>query len=76
MTKTSRPLTVTALLLAIFMGAMEATVVGTAMPTIVGELGGLAYYGWVGSAYLLASTVAVPCSVVGPRGLRHHVPPP
>ena len=60
MTKTSRPLTVTALLLAIFMGAMEATVVGTAMPTIVGELGGLAYYGWVGSAYLLASTVAVP----------------
>ncbi|MFN9813447.1 MAG: MFS transporter, partial [Deltaproteobacteria bacterium] len=42
------------------MSAMEATVVGTAMPTVVSELGGLLLYGWVGSAYLLASTVSVP----------------
>lgn len=42
------------------MSAMEATVIGTAMPTVVGDLGGLLLYGWVGSSYLLASTVSVP----------------
>lgn len=57
---TNRPLTVAALLLAMFMAAMEATVVGTAMPTVIAELGGIALYGWVGAAYLLASTVTVP----------------
>jgi len=43
-----------------FLSAMEATVVATAMPTVIAELGGLALYGWVGAAYLLASTVTVP----------------
>lgn len=43
-----------------FMAAMEATVVATAMPTVVAELGGIHLYGWVGAAYLLASTVSVP----------------
>lgn len=57
---THRPLTVAALLLSMFMAAMEATVVGTAMPTVVADLGGLALYGWVGAAYMLASTVSVP----------------
>ncbi|HEX7150565.1 MAG TPA: MDR family MFS transporter [Thermoanaerobaculia bacterium] len=42
------------------LAAMEATVVGTAMPTIVAVLGGLAHYSWVFSAYLLTSTVTVP----------------
>jgi EmrB/QacA subfamily drug resistance transporter len=51
---------VVALLLAVFMSAMEATVIGTAMPTVVADLGGLLLYGWVGSSYLLASTVSVP----------------
>lgn len=60
MARLNRRLTVTALLLSMFMGAMEATVVGTAMPTVIADLGGLALYGWVGSAYLLASTVSVP----------------
>ncbi|HKQ68199.1 MAG TPA: MDR family MFS transporter, partial [Polyangiaceae bacterium] len=40
--------------------AMEATVVATAMPTVIADLGGLLLYGWVGAAYLLASTVSVP----------------
>ncbi len=57
---THRPLTVAALLCGVFMGAMEATVVGTAMPTIVADLGGLSLYGWVGASYLLASTITVP----------------
>lgn len=56
----NRRLTIVALLLATFMAAMEATVVATAMPTVVADLGGIALYGWVGSAYLLASTVTVP----------------
>lgn len=43
-----------------FMAAMEATVVATAMPTVISELGGIRLYGWVGAAYLLASTVTVP----------------
>jgi hypothetical protein len=37
-----------------FMVAMEATIVATAMPRIVGQLGGFAYYSCVYSAYLLA----------------------
>jgi MFS family permease len=57
---TNRPLTVAALLLAMFMAAMEATVVATAMPTVIAELGGIHLYGWVGASYLLASTVSVP----------------
>jgi EmrB/QacA subfamily drug resistance transporter len=39
---------------------MEATVVGTAMPTIVSQLSGLELYSWVFSVYLLASTTTVP----------------
>ncbi len=48
------------LLLGMSLGALEATVVGTAMPTIVSTLGGLAHYSWVFSAYLLTSTASVP----------------
>lgn len=42
------------------MGAMEMTVVSTAMPTVVAELGGALHYAWVFSAYMLAVTVMVP----------------
>src|SRR6188474_3621225 len=48
------------LLLGMSLGALEATVVGTAMPTIVAALGGLAHYSWVFSAYLLTSTASIP----------------
>ena len=51
-----RPLVVGAIMLATFMVAMEATIVATAMPRIVGELGGFTYYAWVFSAYLLAQS--------------------
>jgi EmrB/QacA subfamily drug resistance transporter len=43
-----------------FLAALEATVVGTAMPTVIATLGGLEHYSWVFSAYLLTSTVTVP----------------
>src|SRR5215212_6260518 len=48
------------LLLGMSLGALEATVVGTAMPTVIAALGGLAHYSWVFSAYLLTSTASVP----------------
>lgn len=48
------------IMLSLFLAAMEATVVATAMPTIVGQLGGLEQYAWVFSAYMLASTTTVP----------------
>jgi EmrB/QacA subfamily drug resistance transporter len=48
------------LLLGIFLAALEATVVSTAMPTVVASLGGLDHYSWVFSAYLLTSTASVP----------------
>jgi len=57
---TSRPLTVVALLLGLFLAAMEMTVVSTAMPTVVGDLGGLALYAWAFAAYMLTATVTVP----------------
>jgi EmrB/QacA subfamily drug resistance transporter len=55
-----RKLVTAALALATFLAALEATAVGTAMPTVVAELGGVARYSWVFSVYLLASTTTVP----------------
>src|SRR5687768_5362046 len=43
-----------------FLAALEGTVVGTAMPTVIAALGGLSHYSWVFSAYLLTSTASVP----------------
>ena len=60
MRTTHRPLTVVALLLGLFLAAMEMTVVSTAMPTAVGDLGGLHLYAWAFSAYMLTATVTVP----------------
>lgn len=48
------------LMAAIAVAALDSTVVGTAMPTIIGQLGGLSEYAWVFSAYLLVSTTTVP----------------
>ncbi len=55
-----RSLTLLGLLLSMFLAAMEATVVATAMPSVVAELRGLALYGWVGAVYMLASTLTMP----------------
>ena len=48
------------IMLSLFLASMEATVVATAMPTIVGQLGGLEHYSWVFSAFMLTSTTTVP----------------
>ncbi|WP_434221041.1 MDR family MFS transporter [Halobacillus campisalis] len=54
-----RSLVLASIMLAMFLAAIEATIVSTAMPSIVAELGGFSLYSWVFSAYLLtnASTV-------------------
>ena len=51
-----RPYIVAAIMLANFMVAIEATIVATAMPRIVGDLGGFSYYSWVFSAFLLTQS--------------------
>lgn len=51
---------VAAILLSMFMSAMEATVVATAMPTVVADLRGIELYGWVTAIYMLATTVTIP----------------
>jgi EmrB/QacA subfamily drug resistance transporter len=48
------------ILLSLFLASMEGTVVSTAMPSIVGQLGGLSIYAWVFSIYMLTSTISVP----------------
>jgi len=42
------------------LSALDGTIVNTALATIVGELGGIEYYAWVGTAYMLTSTTATP----------------
>ncbi|MXM62700.1 DHA2 family efflux MFS transporter permease subunit [Streptomyces sp. HUCO-GS316] len=49
-----------ALLLGMLLAALDQTIVSTALPTIVSDLGGLAHLSWVVTAYLLASTAATP----------------
>src|SRR6478672_353958 len=48
------------LLLAMLLAALDQTIVATALPTIVGELGGLEKLSWVVTSYLLAQTVVTP----------------
>src|SRR4051794_4116681 len=47
-------------ILGMLLASLDQTIVGTAMPRIVADLGGLSHYAWVFTAYMLASTVTVP----------------
>ncbi|WAZ22240.1 MFS transporter [Streptomyces cinnabarinus] len=51
---------VAALMLAMALAALDATIVSTAVPQIVGDLGGFSYFSWLFSGYLLAVTVSLP----------------
>ena len=55
-----RGLVLMAALMATFMPAVESTIVATAMPTIVADLGGFRLFSWVFAAYLLAMAVSIP----------------
>jgi EmrB/QacA subfamily drug resistance transporter len=48
------------LMVTVFLAALDQTIVATALPRVVSDLGGLGSYSWVFTAYLLASTVSVP----------------
>ena len=52
MTRRARTIVVIALMLGMSLAALDTTIVGTALPSIVGKLGGLALYSWVFSIYL------------------------
>ncbi|MGO4887360.1 MDR family MFS transporter [Anaerobacillus sp. MEB173] len=58
--KTKRPFVLIAIILAIFMAAVEATIVSTAMPGIVADLGGFSMFSWVFSGYLLMQVIMIP----------------
>ena len=66
MASADRPITREQLLISagvmagIAVAALDSTVVGTAMPTIIGQLGGIQAHGWVFAAYLLTATTTVP----------------
>ena len=49
-----------ALILVVLLASLDQTIVATALPTIVGDLGGLSHLSWVVTAYLLASTITGP----------------
>ena len=49
-----------ALMLVMLLASLDQTIVSTALPTIVGEFGGLAHLSWIVTAYLLATTIVAP----------------
>jgi EmrB/QacA subfamily drug resistance transporter len=55
-----RGLVLAACLMATFMAAVESTIVATAMPTIVAELGGFSLFSWIFAVYLLTQAVSIP----------------
>ncbi len=58
--KVQRNILITGLFLGLFFASLDQTIVGTAMPRIIGDLGGLSIMTWVTTAYMLSSTTIVP----------------
>ena len=52
-------LTMAGVMLGLFLASLDQTIVGTAMPRIITDLGGFSQYTWVVNAYLIATTVTV-----------------
>jgi len=59
-TSPRRALVLAAAMMAIFMAAVESTIVATAMPSIVADLGGFSLFSWVFTAYMLTQAVSIP----------------
>src|SRR2546421_2035722 len=60
MTRNARILATVGVGLALFLAALDQTIVGTALPRIVAELNGLDFYAWVATGYLVSSTTLTP----------------
>jgi EmrB/QacA subfamily drug resistance transporter len=56
----ARNLVLLALILSMGLGALDSTIVSTALPTIIGDLGGFSEFSWVFSLYLLTQTATIP----------------
>jgi EmrB/QacA subfamily drug resistance transporter len=59
-TRKQTAITMAGLLLAMFLSSLDQTIVGTAMPRIIADLGGFTHYTWVATAYMVTSTVMTP----------------
>lgn len=57
--QTKKPFVLISIILGMFLSAIEATIVATAMPSIVADLGDFKLYSWVFSAYLLSSSATI-----------------
>ncbi|HTH06923.1 MAG TPA: MFS transporter, partial [Ilumatobacteraceae bacterium] len=53
-------LVLTALMLAVLMASLETSVIATALPTIAGEFNAFESFAWVGTAYIVTSTIGTP----------------
>ncbi len=53
-------ITLAGVMLAMFLGSLDQTIVGTAMPRIIADLGGFTHYTWVTTSYLITSAIAIP----------------
>jgi MFS family permease len=62
MTRRARIIVTMALMLGMSLAALDTTIVGTALPSIVGKLGGISLYSWVFSVYLMTCEL-VPSSL-------------
>ncbi|TVR98496.1 MAG: DHA2 family efflux MFS transporter permease subunit [Trueperaceae bacterium] len=60
LSRRDKTLTLVGIVMALFLGALDQTIVATALPSMVDDLGGVSRYAWVVTAYVLASTVLVP----------------
>lgn len=58
--KTNPKIVLVSIILAMFMAAIEGTIVATAIPSIVADLGGFSLFSWVFSSFLLAQAVTIP----------------
>ena len=59
-TASRRSLVLAACIMATFMAAVESTIVATAMPTIIADLGGFKLFSWVFAVYLLSTAISIP----------------
>lgn len=60
LTRQQRTITLVGALLSMFMSSLNQTVIGTAMPRIIMELGGFTHYTWVATGFMITSTVVLP----------------
>jgi MFS family permease len=59
MTRRARIIVTAALMLGMSLASLDTTIVGTALPSIVGKLGGISLYSWVFSVYLITASLVL-----------------